>query len=340
MLFTDIQYLRQISNQLRNFKQKSNKLFNCSCPICNDSKTNRLKARGYFYVKNNSLNYICYNCNLSTTFSKMLETIDNSLYKEYVFDSFKDNINCNTTNNTNIKHLPTVRFDIVPRIELINGFWCDQLTSNNIAIQYLHNRKIPIKYYDKLIYTDNFKKLVIELIPESTKLDELFEEPRLVIPYYNEYNVLIGLTGRALNNNKLRYITINVNESIKLIYGLDRIDNNKIIKVCEGQFDSLFINNCLAAGNSDLMNIPVLINNNNVVLIWDCENRNKNIIRGMNNAIKNNYKIVIWPDNFRYKDINDAIIDGISISEINDIIDNNTFYGIEAQLKFNLWKRV
>jgi len=88
------------------------------------------------------------------------------------------------------------------------------------------------------------------------------------------------------------------------------------------------------------MNISVLINNNNVVLIWDCENRNKNIIRGMNNAIKNNYKIVIWPDNFRYKDINDAIIDGISISEINDIIDNNTFYGIEAQLKFNLWKRV
>ena len=273
----------------------------------------------------------------------MLETIDNSLYKEYVFDSYKNNINCNTTNNTNntnIKYLPTVRFDLVPRIELINGFWCDQLTSNNIAIQYLHNRKIPSKYYNKLIYTDNFKKLVIELIPESTKLDELFEESRLVIPYYNEYNVLIGLTGRALNNNKLRYITINVNESIKLIYGLDRIDNNKIIKVCEGQFDSLFINNCLAAGNSDLMNIPVLINNNNVVLIWDCENRNKNIIRGMNNAIKNNYKIVIWPDNFRYKDINDAIIDGISISEINDIIDNNTFYGIEAQLKFNLWKRV
>jgi hypothetical protein len=40
------------------------------------------------------------------------------------------------------------------------------------------------------------------------------------------------------------------------------------------------------------------------------------------------------------KDINEFIMNGISSDEIESIISNNTFTGIQAQLKFNMWKRL
>jgi hypothetical protein len=40
------------------------------------------------------------------------------------------------------------------------------------------------------------------------------------------------------------------------------------------------------------------------------------------------------------KDINEFVMNGISSDEIESIISSNTFTGIQAQLKFNMWKRL
>ena len=56
-LFVDTKYIHQISFRLRNFKQKSQKLWNFSCPICGDSQRNKTKARGYIYEVKNHLNF-------------------------------------------------------------------------------------------------------------------------------------------------------------------------------------------------------------------------------------------------------------------------------------------
>jgi hypothetical protein len=40
------------------------------------------------------------------------------------------------------------------------------------------------------------------------------------------------------------------------------------------------------------------------------------------------------------KDINEMIQNGISAGEVQDIISNNTFQGVKANLKFNYWKKI
>ena len=60
----------------------------------------------------------------------------------------------------------------------------------------------------------------------------------------------------------------------------------------------------------------------------------------MRSAIKDGHKIVIWPDTMVGKDINEFIMNGITPAEVQSIINQNTFSGIQAQLKFNMWKRV
>mgnify|MGYP003333864668 FL=1 len=76
------------------------------------------------------------------------------------------------------------------------------------------------------------------------------------------------------------------------------------------------------------------------VLIFDNEPRNKEIVKMMNDAIKSNNYIVIWPDTIEAKDINEMIMSGMSQSEVESIISSNTFSGLEAQTKFVFWKKV
>jgi hypothetical protein len=40
------------------------------------------------------------------------------------------------------------------------------------------------------------------------------------------------------------------------------------------------------------------------------------------------------------KDINEMVLNGLSSGEIQDIIDSNTFYGLEAIAKFTFWKKL
>ena len=41
-----------------------------------------------------------------------------------------------------------------------------------------------------------------------------------------------------------------------------------------------------------------------------------------------------------HKDINEMVLNGFSISEIQEIIDSNTFFGLEAIAKFTFWKKL
>jgi hypothetical protein len=60
----------------------------------------------------------------------------------------------------------------------------------------------------------------------------------------------------------------------------------------------------------------------------------------MQNAVNLKCNVVIWPNTVEGKDINEMVMNGLSPDEIEKIISNNSFSGIEAQLKFNMWKKV
>ena len=65
--------------------------------------------------------------------------------------------------------------------------------------------------------------------------------------------------------------------------------------------------------------------------------RNGEIVGRIRGAISRGEKVVIWPTSIRQKDINDMVLAGI---DVNDVLESNTYSGLEAQVKFTEWKKV
>jgi len=338
----DTKYLRLISSKLRNFKQKNTNLFNMSCPYCGDSQKNKSKARGYFFAKGNDLIYKCHNCGIGANLGNFLKQVDDSLHKEYVLERYRSGETNNTRSANTILNITPPRFDKVAKQKIFeHGEWVSNLPSGHFCLDYIRNRQIPETFYDKLIFTQHYKQFCDVLIPNHGK--QIIDDARLVIPFYDEYNDLIAISGRALetSDKTLRYVTIRTNESdAKLVYGMDRVDLKKIVKVVEGPIDSLFLTNCVASGDANLSLTAKEIDAEEKILIFDNEPRNKEIVKMMQDAIKLQHNVVIWPNNVQGKDINEMIMNGISQDEIERIISSNTFKNIEAQLKMNMWKKL
>ena len=179
------------------------------------------------------------------------------------------------------------------------------------------------------------------MIPNHGK--QLIDDARLVIPFYNEYNDLIAVSGRALESGDktLRYVTIRVdNSENKLIFGMDRIKLSETVRIVEGPIDSLFVKNCLASGDANLSLTASAVSTGKKILIFDNEPRNKEVLKLMHRAIESGHRIVIWPDDIEGKDINEMVRNGLSPKKICDIISSNTFDGLQAQTKFVFWKKI
>ena len=161
------------------------------------------------------------------------------------------------------------------------------------------------------------------------------DHPRLLIPFRDEEGEVFAYQGRAFGNEQPKYLTIKLNESKNKIFGLDRINKEKQIYVVEGPIDSLFLDNCIAVAGSDLNKIE-----GDLTIIFDNEPRNREIVKQIEKAINSGRNIVLWPESMKYKDINDMILGGYSKSEIQQIIMDNTFSGVEAKLRFTEWKKI
>lgn len=341
-LHIDTKFVRLISSRLRNFKQKRDGLFNFSCPFCGDSQKNLTKARGYVFQKSNDLFYRCHNCGTGTNVAGLLKCVDESYYKEYTLEKYKSGQNKNLVLSNTTLQITTPKFDKLSKQKVFeHAEWCDKLSESHFCYQYLTHRKIPKKLYNRLLFTSHYKQFIDALVPAHGK--KLFDDARLIIPFYDEYDQLIAVSGRALeiSDKSLRYVTIRTtNDESKLLYGLDRIDLNQTVYLVEGPIDSLFLSNCLASGDANLVLSAKNIKAKDLVLIFDREPRNKEIVKMMQDAIKQNHKIVIWPDTLKGKDINEMILGDIDQNQLQEIISSNTFSGIQAQLKFNSWKRI
>ena len=341
-LIIDQKYVGMISHRLRNFKRKQDYVWNFSCPLCGDSKKNVLKARGYVYKKGNNLFYSCKNCGIGTSVGKLLEQVDGSLYKEYILERYKAGESGTSNYTKPTFNVPSPRFDKLDKQKQFqHAEFCSDLPSGHFCLDYLNNRQIPKEFYSQLLFTSHYKQFIDALVPNHGK--KLIDDARVIIPFYDVYNNLIAVSGRALetNDRTLRYITIRTTDSEeKLVFGMDRVSVHEPVRIVEGPIDSLFIKNCVASGDSSLSTVADNISAGKKVLIFDNEPRNKEIVKLMQDAIKSNHQIVIWPNTIQAKDVNEMVMSGISVDEIEAIISSNTFSGLEAQTKFVFWKKV
>jgi transcription elongation factor Elf1 len=334
-VFIDRQFLLRVSPKLQKFTQKKEDLYNFRCPLCGDSSKNKTKARGYVYRKKNDYLYMCHNCGASTSFYNFLEKVDATLVKEYALERYK---NGEHGNNNYVK--PTfdefksetpkfrVKFDI-PTVQ--------SLPEKHFAKVYVQSRKIPESFYEDLYFAQDFKAFVESLKIEKDGLKE--DDPRLVIPFYDEDKNLVAFQGRALGESKLRYITVKTDSDNHKLFGTDRIDKEQMIYVVEGPIDSMFLENAIATADSNLMAAAKHYDKEKIVLVYDNEPRNKELHKQMEKAIEEHFNVVIWPEMIEEKDVNDMVLDGFSPDEIQDIISKNTFVNLRAKMEFVNWKK-
>jgi transcription elongation factor Elf1 len=322
MDLVDSKYIGLVSSRLQKFKKVKNNLYNFRCPICGDSQKNKNKTRGYLYQVKNNTNFKCHNCGASMSFNNFIKTLDGTLHKQYTMEKFKEG----HTGRNFVVEEPKLEF----KKPVFKKYIDLPKSTNRVAKEYLERRKLnPDQFY----YTDRFKwwsntqKQTFDTIGR--------DEPRIIIPLYDEDKNMIGFQGRALDKSPNKYITIMIQEEAPKIYGLETIDKELPVYVVEGPFDSTFVSNSVALCGSD--GDLGYLKGSSVIFVYDNEPRNREIVTRIGKCIERGERVVIWPSHILEKDINDMVLAGHSVM---DVLKLNTYSGLEAKIKFNNWKKI
>jgi len=315
-------------------KWKNENTLNHRCPYCGDSAKNTYKARGYHFQVGQNFVYKCHNCGKSTSSVNFLKDHFPMIHKEYIKEWLKENGKAPRQ-----KKMPSANeFKFTPREEVLNmkridlTAVCFRANEKGVARDFLESRKIPESKIQDLWFVPQAQSL--GLLSNKYKDRVLGDDPRVVIPFFDESGELVGISGRAINDSPLRYLTMRFLDDVPLIYNIDKVDKSKTIYVTEGPIDSLFLPNAISVGGSDFKKIDDSIKEN-AILIYDNEPRNTEILKKINEVIDLGWSVCIWDDRrvSDIKDINDMVLNGLSQDEIVDIITSNTYSGLSAKVK-------
>jgi hypothetical protein len=334
-LHLEQKYIHLLSPYLLKFKQKKQNLYNFRCPICGDSQKNDYKARAYFYQSKWSMRFTCHNCQSSMSFRDFLRNHNNALFRQFQLDIFREHQVLEGLTN-----LPEIKVEPVEPKFKINLPSVTTLDKQHFVRQYLINRKIPLEVQQDIYYANDFAAFVAEQFPEDDH--EFGNEPRLIFPFRNRDKSLAGLTARSFRDDaSTKYIIVKAYEGSVKMFGLDKLDFNKRIYIVEGPIDSFFLDNCAAMMDGALTKChEILGGNKTITIVHDNQPRNKEIVREVRRSIKAGFDVFIWPDDIAAKDLNELICAGYNKSEVQALIDANTYNGLKADLLFGRWQKI
>jgi hypothetical protein len=304
------------------------------CPVCGDSQKSKTKARGWLLERDNALYYYCHNCGASRGFSYFLKDLDSILYNEYIAEKFlKDKKELSKADDGK-KFATVTKFsgDPLKKIKKVS-----QLKPDHPIKKYITKRMIPSEHHYKLYFAPQFKTWINSIIPDKFDPKKIGkDEPRLVMPFLDEEKQIFGVSARGFDPNGVRYITIMFDERPK-IFGLDTVNFNKTYLVVEGAIDSMFVRNAVAMAGAE-GNAKALRNTENAIFVFDAEPRNKEIHKRIEKVISNGHRVCIWPPDVPGKDINEMYMNGLT--NVDEVIRENTYKGLEATLKLTEWRKV
>jgi hypothetical protein len=333
MSYIDIEYVNLVSSRLDKFSRKKDNLYNFRCPYCGDSSKHKSKTRGYLYPKKNEILFKCHNCGVGRTLANFLKDNASDLYDEYILSRYREGLTGKATNT------PNPKFEFVkPKFENNKQGVVPISILDDVhpAKKYLQDRLIPKEKLSKIYYCPKYKEWVNSQKHTFDNLDN--DYGRIIIPLINN-GKWFGFQGRSLvNNTNLRYITTILDDTPPKIFNLDGVDYSKDVFVTEGPIDSLFIDNALAMAGADIDWMFLLSNyETNFVFVFDNEPRNVQIVNRMQSVIDRKLSIVIFPSEVKQKDLNDMVLSGTNVQQL---VYENIYSGLEAQVKLNIWKKV
>ena len=323
--FVDAHYVSLLSGRLDKFIRKKPDLYNFRCPYCGDSQKHKNKARGYFFRIKADMVFKCHNCGVGRTLPNFLKDQAPDLYDEYIMERYKSG----TTGKGSYVPKPKFNKPVFKKqgeLEKVS-----ELNTEHPAYQYIVGRKLdPSLFY----FTDQFCTWVNTQKPTFSNIKR--DHSRIIIPFIDGENKWFGFQGRSLNpTDKMRYITIMLDENRPKIYGLDRIDASKTIYVVEGPFDSTLIRNSVAMSGSDVDSRT--LGWSNYIWIYDNEPRNREIVNRISRSVDRGERVVIFPQHIQQKDLNDMHLAG---HDVQSLVELNTYQGLEAKVKLTEWKKV
>ncbi|MAQ91570.1 MAG: DNA primase [Rhodopirellula sp.] len=326
--FVDAYYVSLLSGRLDKFVRKKADLYNFRCPYCGDSQKHKNKARGYFFRLKQDMVFKCHNCGVGRTLPNFLKDNAPDLHDEYIMERYKSG----TTGKGSYVPKPKFEKPVFKKKEDLLSV--AELNKGHPAREYIERRQIPEEYFSEIFFADRFYDWVNKTKSQFGEI--ISDQPRLVIPFIDREGTWFGFQGRSLDpRDRLRYITIMLDESRIKVYGLNRVNLDKTIYITEGPFDSLFIDNAIAMAGADVD--WTLIQDRDAVFVYDNEKRNAEIVKRMAKVIDKGYDVVIWPDSLKEKDLNDMILAG---HDVQSLVEFNTYSGLEAHIKLSEWKKV
>jgi len=339
MDYIQVKYIGLVSSRLRNFRKKNASLWNFSCPFCGDSQTDRRRARGFLYEKDNKLRFKCFKCEKPVgSFDNFLKEFDAELYGEYIREKFQ-----RPEPEKELVIPQTKKPKLTEKEEDVNIGLCsiDQLSMFNPFKRYVVNRKIPPQFYSSLFACSKFKSYTNKFIPGKFSEKSLYhDESRLLIPFYDENKKMFAYSGRSLDKDAyLRYINIVLDETKPKLFGLERFDKTRDAICCEGAIDSLFLDNALASAGGDIVSTLRGLEKDQFTIVYDNEPFSKHTKYKIEKAINADYKVCIWPASVPFKDVNKMILEGYSSNKIERIIKDNTFKGLQALNELYHWSK-
>jgi len=334
MDWIDKKTISQLETRVRNFKWVNPSTANLSCPICGDSTTDNRKARGYIISKKGSTYYFCHNCGAAQPLGKFLEQVDTNLASEYRLEKFKESKAATKSQvelednifKTNIKTPSRTSIDL-PKLT--------SLPEDHPARQYIRSR---LQNEKRFYYADQFPKWASTEFRGMANWVKVTQHPRIVLPVYDANKNLAGAIARSFQGESPKYAIMKLTED-DLVFGLDRVNYDRKIWVVEGPYDSLLLDNSVAAMTASLTRIK-LPPNANAVFVHDNQPRNPEIVKLVEKTAFSGFPLVVWPDSFTYKDINDAVMNGIRVAELEQIMTQYTYKGLEARMKVSQWKKI
>lgn len=320
----DRYFLNLLSSRLNGFIWKSKDLSVSRCPVCGDSQHSISKKRLYFFPSRRTVGFQCYchNCGLNIPLQVFIKLYFPDLYEKYIIETLSDSNN----ETTFIDHKKDESGFSLSGYDLSSCIKIKDIPTSHFVRRYVDSRLIP---HSKVLYINNINKILPSTQHIKTPI------PCLVIPFYTKNNVVNVIQIRFFDSKvKPKYLTFKLHETDVKCYNLDFIDNTKEVYVCEGPIDSMMIHNSVALAGSELKTIESKINK--PVFIFDNEPRSKIICKKMQDVISSNHKILIYPSNVQEKDLNEM---KINERNIESIIVNNVVSGLDALLRFQMWKR-
>lgn len=341
MDWIDQKHINLISSRLERFKRQRNNVFTFRCPICGDSKKDKTKTRGYILEKPKvGTIFYCHNCHASLSLGNFFKHVDPTVYDEYSREKFIErNAAANEPQKPDISKFERPKFMADAMFKGQKKI--SQLDPEHPAKKYVVSRRIPSRFHHKMFFIPKFKSWVNTIVPQKFDVggEGFVDEPRLVMPFLDKEGNCYGFQGRSFKKEGIRYITIMLDDSKPKVYGIDAVDTRGIIFVVEGPIDSMFIPNCVAMAGSSvgLDTVFPTKDKREIVVVYDNEPRNAEIVKMIDKRIDEGYNVVIWPEGLKNKDVNDMVLAGLDPEQL---IRENVKGGLQAKMALNMWKRI